>query len=466
MEESGIKRRRQLTSYDQDDIYDIEEKHDMSIFFRAIVKKDDKIIRVFIDNNWIDPDFLDIYDSNAVMISIKHDNLLIAIELLEKFNFNHSIMNSMNETILSLLLEKNLDKNDLFSHLFKLILSKNCNINNSIKNHTKNFINIIDNNIETIINYNYEVIKNYDDLFLPKIANIIFIDSNLDKKREEIFTFFVNYVLNNNYSNYSYIIQFISTIIKYYNKNCNLLKLFEYVLDKYSNEKYIEYLYLMNLCVYKEYFNIIIRNKNIMDKLPYKSTIIYHGLSYKHYDEILLYINLYPHFHFYDVYNSVIKSYIGTNIYIEQNPKFFKVLIELYKLGYKTFINKIKSVDYDINRAIIEITKNEYSKYFADEYLINFISHDEYEINIVNIFCTLDMKDDAIKFAKLGVNYEKNKNLGWFNELENNVINSMIDDNPLDNKDKILLEIIKKQNEIKKQQEELDDMIKKLSIKN
>jgi len=466
MEESGIKRRRQLTSYNQDEITEMEEKHDMCDFFRAIAKKDDKIIREFIDNNWIDPNYLDIYDSNAVMISIKYDNLLIAVELLEKFNFDHSIMNAMNETILSSLLEKKLDKNSvIITHLFQLILSKKCNINISIKNHIEYFISIIDNNIETIINYNYEVIQNYDNLFLKKIASIIISDKNINNYREEIFIFFVNYVLNNNYDNYDYykfILNKISTIVESYSKNSNLLKLFEFVLDKLSNKINMEFELLENFYLYKEYLNIIIKNKNVIENLGNKSVIIYYALQYKYYDEILSYINLYPEFQL--PFNYRINSYIGTNIYIEQNPKFFKILIELYKLGYKTFIGKHKSVDYDINRAIIEITRSEYSKYFTDEYLINFVSKDEK--NIVDILCDLGMKDDAIKFAKLGVDYKKYKHLGWFNELEKSDSNSMIDDNSLeDNKDKLMLDIIKKQNEIKKQQEELDDMIKKLSIK-
>jgi hypothetical protein len=126
--DSGIKRRRQIenTIYNDNDEY---IKYDMTDFLRACIKKDLSIIRDFIDNKKIDINYTDFADNNIIMNLINYEQYDIALELLENFDFDHSIINSMNDTILSLLLSKKLViTSEIFKKLFEIILSKKCNI--------------------------------------------------------------------------------------------------------------------------------------------------------------------------------------------------------------------------------------------------------------------------------------------------------------------------------------------------
>ena len=157
--DSGIKRRRQIenTIYNDNDEY---IKYDMTDFLRACIKKDLSIIRDFIDNKKIDINYTDFADNNIIMNLINYEQYDIALELLENFDFDHSIINSMNDTILSLLLSKKLViTSEIFKKLFEIILSKKCNINISINKHKDIFYNAVIVYTKTIINYTYEIIK-------------------------------------------------------------------------------------------------------------------------------------------------------------------------------------------------------------------------------------------------------------------------------------------------------------------
>jgi len=454
--DSGIKRRREIeNNIHNDDEYII---YDMTDFLRACIKKDLSIIRDFIDNKKIDINYTDFADSNIVMNLINYEQYDIALELLENFDFDHSIINIMNDTILSLLLSKKLDiKSEIFKNLFEIILSKKCNINHAINKHKDYFYNIVLVYTKTIINYTYEIIKDFSTNY--KTFNILLLEliGSID---------LCDLVMNNIISgNFIKDVKLIYEIQK--NKNVSN-EIISILINSDIRNNPIDSNRITNWFQNKEIFKLIVINKEF--NIISREYIVLHYLFYHMmYNEALTFIE--ENKENKENIEKVLKNgkFIdGICVNAKTNPLCIEIIKKIYDIG----IHYIKSdkihyyYGYDCNFNVIGILiyhlGDDYNKYITDEYLINFYNKKNNH-NIISIFTYLDKKEDAIKFANLGVDYKyvKIMHTEWFDNLAKIKNDKTNEDDTMGtiNKDQLILEIQRRQSELTK-------MIAKLSVIN
>jgi hypothetical protein len=215
----------------------------------------------------------------------------------------------------------------------------------------------------------------------------------------------------------------------------------------------------------KDIFILILKNEefNFSDR---KYIILYNIFYHKMYNEAFAIIeeNIY-----------IIKPILSGNLIdklcidAKTNPLCIEIIKKIYDNGI-CYITSIAVCDYlgaICNFHIIGILLyhlgDEYNKYLTNEYLININDKDNgnNRNNIISIFTSLNKKEDAIKFANLGVDY-KNANIrhnDWFENLDKDKKDKKNEDDTMGaiNKDELILEI-------KRKQDELAEMIAKLSV--